>query len=79
MQVEPGMFGEPRLHVRVFVGGVVVQNHVNRNAFGHLLVYGAHESQELFVAMPVWSLQEPITVPSRAPRAANNVVMPCLS
>src|SRR5665647_677822 len=53
MQVEPGMLGEPGLHVLVVVGGVVVQNHMNRNAFGHFLVYCAQELEELFVAVLV--------------------------
>ncbi len=48
------MLDQPDQHVLVLVGGVVVQNHVNRKAFGYFLVpHRAHEFQELVVAMPV--------------------------
>jgi hypothetical protein len=53
VQLEPGMFGEPGHHVFVFVGGVVVQNHMNRKAFGYFLVDREQKLQELLVAVLV--------------------------
>ena len=38
MQLEAGVLGQPDQHVLVFVSGVVVQNNMNPNTFGHLLV-----------------------------------------
>jgi hypothetical protein len=38
VQLEPGMLGEPGRHAFVFVGGVVVQNHMNRKAFGYFAI-----------------------------------------
>ena len=51
MQLEAWMGLHPRLDCWVFVGGVVVQNHMNRKAFGYFLVDRAHELQELLVAV----------------------------
>src|ERR1700694_5215891 len=51
MQVEPRMIVQPLADVLVFVGGVVVQDQVDRQVFGHLAVDGLEELQPLL--MPV--------------------------
>ncbi len=51
MQVEAPVLGEPRRDVVVFVGGVVVEDQVNLEAFGHRAVDRAQELQELVVAV----------------------------
>src|SRR5664280_2815564 len=51
MQVEARVLLQPRLHVRVLVGGVVVQDHVHRQALGHLAVDPPEGLQELLVAV----------------------------
>jgi hypothetical protein len=57
-QVVPRVLGEPGLHVGVFVGGVVVQNHMYRKAFRHFPVDRTQELQELLVAVPVQALAD---------------------
>src|SRR5664280_1758852 len=47
------MLDQPGLDVLLFVGGVVVQNHMNRKTFGYFPVHRAHELQELLVAVLV--------------------------
>jgi hypothetical protein len=67
---------QPRLHGRVLVRGVVVQNHMHRKEFGYFSVDGAQELQELFVAVLVHARPEKDLVSTS--RAANCVVVPCL-
>ena len=43
MQVEPRVRRQPRFHVGVFVGGVVVQDQMHGKPFGDLPVDGAQE------------------------------------
>jgi len=50
-KVEPRVEGQPRTHVGVFVGGVVVQDQVHLQRLGDLAVEPAQEHQELFVAV----------------------------
>jgi predicted nucleotide-binding protein len=49
------MFDQPVLDVLVFVGGVVVQDHMNRKAFGDFLVDGAQELQEISYRIGVYT------------------------
>ena len=51
MHVEPGVLGQPRLHRRVLVGGIVVGNQVQGLALGRLAVDLAQELQPLGVRM----------------------------
>lgn len=51
MQVEAGVLGQPRGHVTVLVGGVVVEDQVDGQALGDLAVDGAQELQEPLVAV----------------------------
>ena len=53
MQVKPGVFGQPCLHVGVFVGGVVVQYQVDLKPCGNVVVDRSEELQKLDVA--VWA------------------------
>jgi len=51
VQVKAWVLLEPGSHVRMLVGGVVVEDHVYRQLFGHLAVDHAEEVQELNVAV----------------------------
>jgi hypothetical protein len=76
VQLEPGMFGEPGHDVLVFVGCVVVQDHMNRKTFGYSLSMVRRNLRNS--SWRCLSMQVPMTVPSTALRAANSVVVPCL-
>ena len=58
MQLEPGIFGQPGPHGGVFVGGVVVDDQVNRQVLGDLTVDGAQELHELLVAVAGQALSD---------------------
>ena len=58
VQVEPLVPVEPPLHFGVLVSGVVVQDQMNPEAFGHFPVDGAQERQELLVPMPRQALAD---------------------
>ena len=49
--MEAWMLDKPCLHVGVFVGGVVVQNHVDCKTLGYLPIDSAKKLQELFVTV----------------------------
>src|SRR6266849_7310976 len=52
VQVEPGVLGKPGHNIFVAVGAVVVDDEVDAETLGHLLVDAAQEAQELVVAVP---------------------------
>ena len=58
MELEPGMFVQPGTHGGVFVGGVVVDDQMDRQIFGYLAVDGAQELHELLVAVPGQTLSD---------------------
>jgi hypothetical protein len=51
MQVESGVLVQPCRDVRVLVGAVVVEDHVDRQPFGYLPVDGPQELEELAVTV----------------------------
>ncbi len=52
MQMEPLVLRQPERDVAVFVGRVVVQDHVDGNAFRYFLVDGGQEFEEFLVPVP---------------------------
>jgi hypothetical protein len=75
VEMEAGVFREPRLDVGVFVGAVVVDDQVEFAVTGKLAVEGAEELEEL--SWWRWRGRHcPITLPSRTLSAANSVVVP---
>ena len=86
-RIEPGRRGwgevksparmacQPGQHFRMFVGGVVVEDDVDRLVGGNLALDSVEEADE---SMWRWRcMQRPITVPSSTLRAANRMVVPC--
>ena len=51
MQVEPGMFTQPRFHIGVFVRRVIIDNEVDLQPYRHLLFDGFQKIQELVMAV----------------------------
>jgi hypothetical protein len=51
--VQRGWRGQPFLHLRVFVGGVVVDDGVDRLWRRHLRLYGIEEADELLMPVTV--------------------------
>src|SRR6188472_4629962 len=66
---EARVAGEPGNHLRLFVGGVVVEDDVDDLAGRDLCLDGVEEADEFLV--PVALHAAPSTVPSRMLRAAN--------
>src|SRR6476660_7311482 len=52
VELEWGMFVQPRADVVVLVGGVIVQDQVNPQLGGDLAVDGAQELHELLMTVP---------------------------
>jgi hypothetical protein len=50
--MEPGVFVQPRLYVRVLMGRGVIEDHVNLEALGDLAVHLPQELEELSVTVP---------------------------
>src|SRR5215467_12865637 len=66
---------QPGQHFRMLVGGVVVEDDVDRLVGGNLALDSVEEADE---SMWRWRcMQRPITVPSSTLRAANRMVVPC--
>ena len=57
MDVVPGPFRQPRLDLGVLVGGVVVDDEMDVEAFGDVLVDVAQEGEELLVAVAPFALR----------------------
>jgi len=74
VRVKPGVLGQPPLDACVFVGPVVVQDHVHCQSLGYLGIDRAEKFQELGVAGR--GRQRPITVPVSTSSVANRVVVP---
>jgi hypothetical protein len=68
------MAGQPCAHLGMFVGGIVVDDGVDRLSLRHLRLDGIEEADELLMAVALMLC--PMTVPSRMLRAANSVVVP---
>lgn len=66
-----GSLGQPHQHLRMFVGGVVVQHHINLQIWR----YGSIDLLEKFqlLPVPVARLDWEMMAPSRMLSAANNV------
>ena len=62
-------------NIEMLMGGVIVDDGVNRLSSGNLLLDDIEEANELLMAMVAACLR-PITVPSRTFIAANSVVVP---
>jgi hypothetical protein len=75
MHVEPGVLVQPGFHVGVLVGAVVVADHVDVQALGHVLVDLGQELLEP-VARHLWCV-DAMAVPSCTFNAANKLVVPC--
>ena len=52
MQVEPRVRLQPSLHVGMFVGGVIVQDHMHSKCFRYFTVDGAEKLEELLMPVP---------------------------
>src|SRR5207249_2514013 len=51
VESEARMAGEPAAHLGVLVGGIIVENHVNRFVDRHLALYGIEKADEFLVPM----------------------------
>ena len=64
MYVESGMTAQPQLHFSVFVGGVVVHNHVDLFLRRGHMVDHAEELQPFLMTVPVVAHGDHLTVES---------------
>ena len=58
MEVEPGVAVEPPPHAVVLVGAVVVQDDVDVESLGHVVVDRPEEDEELLVAVAAVELRD---------------------
>jgi hypothetical protein len=68
---------EPSANIGMLMGGVIVDDGVDRLSYGNLFLDDIEETDELLMAMRC--MLRPITLPSRTFIAANKVVVPCRS
>jgi hypothetical protein len=64
VHMEPGMASEPALDLGMFVGGIVVHNHVDLLIFRHHVVDSAEEFQPLLVTMPIIAHRDHLSLQS---------------
>ena len=69
MHVEAGMPPQPRLHLGMVVGSIVVGDQVHSQTFGCL---GIDPTQELEPFLVEWPITQPVTTS----RTVNKVVVP---
>ena len=58
VQVKARVLVEPKLDLVMFVGGVVVEDQVEIEGFGRLLIDGAQEAQKLLMAVTPHALSD---------------------
>ena len=75
MENEPAMVFDPFKNLRVFVSGIVVDDHMHRFLLGHPGIDDVEEADELLMAMALHALADDLAVKHIERR--EKVVTPC--